>query len=244
MAKAIQELLAESNRYIITIRRANRASTEQKENLDLVLDETDNLDFSDGIDSRLLRSRRVIVILVDKNSGVAKVDLTKRSWEVWQGSNKLRESLISFNRALTAGAQSRWITAYAAWLTASAPLSVPTLAFTIWSVSSSASRKAVYHTNSRSTAFLRLVPHWLNELLAAFENLWPVLILVSALIGVVIVSSGGLRVWPRWLNTDSLSRTMYQIRSSTFTLANVSNIIIGVAIAVIASAVTFWFSRH
>jgi hypothetical protein len=244
MGEAVKALLGGVDRYIVTIRKAsNNPGAGKSTSSDLVLYESDSLDFSAGIDSRLLRSRRVIVILVAKDSGIAKIDLTNRTWEVWQGSARLRDRLIVLNRAMIEGAKSRWTTATSASLVFFAPLFIYSAIFALWSGLDAKVRNDVYGRHPNQAAADKLTPHWLHEVAQVTRDFWPVFILASLVIALIRISGGGLRVWPESFTAQSLSNAIYRIRGITFTLENASTIIVGVVIAVIASALTFWFAH-
>jgi hypothetical protein len=225
MRGALSNLLAQTDRYIIAIRRPSVSDTGLDQTADLVLDERDELDFSQGIDTRLLRSRRVTVFLVDKNSGVAKIDLTRRNWEIWQGSGSLRNSLAEMQHAISTGGKSRWLTTNGVNVIFWATTIVWFVSHLIWMFADQGARHAL---NGPHPNYNYPTPHWLHALGHAEWIIWLFCLVASLAVTAIIQSSGGLRVWPQSLTAQSLSRTLFRLRSSTMSLGSAVSIIVSV----------------
>ncbi len=170
--------------------------------------------------------------------------MTRRTWEIWRDSPELRDKLTTLNSTLIANARSRVVgsVGYAISILL-APIYILLITFTVWSVSTARVRNALYGKNSNSDAFLKFVPNWLNDLRDTALLLWPVFgVFFLAMISIVVIA-GGLRIWPEYLTFPSMARSLYRLRTNTFTPASATAIIIGVIIAVVSALLTFWFTR-
>jgi hypothetical protein len=246
MKEALRELLKDTDRYIFMIKRSriNRESGQAQAG-ELTLFENDSIELDSALDPRLLRSRQAAVLLVDKDRGIAKVDITGRSWEVLQDSALLRERLIAFNSKLIKGGRARLISAGYVALVSLFPLWSSFVLFIAWTVSSARNRYLFYNSASSHVnpnpkqPFPVPPPHWLGSYFKAVIFLWPVFLFISLAMGSVRLMGGGLRVWPESLTLRSAAQAFYRIRISTFTAGNASTVIIGVITAVIASLLTY-----
>src|SRR5260370_40953892 len=72
MRDALNQLLANTERYIMVIRQPRTNwQTGKSQDTGLTLFESDSIDLTSAIDPRLLRSRRIVRILSDKKNGTA-----------------------------------------------------------------------------------------------------------------------------------------------------------------------------
>lgn len=248
MKVALQQLLTDTERYIIVIKRSSTNwETGEPQGPDLTLFETDPIDLVSALDPRLLRSRHVTVVLADRNNGVAKIDITLRSWQLIHDSPSIRDKLTIFNSDLISGGRAPLIRPSVAVLIFVAPLLSYLLLFVIWSYSSATIRKAIDNLQPGSPDYIatlnRLVPPWLDHYLHTALALWPACIVVSLVIGSIRLMAGGLRVWPEALTFKSATQGLYRIRLSTFTADNAGKIMVGVLIALISSLLTLLFTR-
>jgi hypothetical protein len=249
MRKGLQQLLADTERYTIVIRRSGtNPETGETQDKSVRLFESDQIDLTNGLDQRLLRSKRVIIVLAERDRGVARIDLTARSWEILQGSTLLADRLAAFNSELVAGARSRLTTASSAGAILFAPLWSFALLFIIWSMSSSKNENAfwgtnnTYNTRTKTYKFPPL-PEWLHGYWHAVLILWPVLVVIVLAILSIRALAGGLQVWPESITFKSASRALTKTRLSTFTVANASNLIIAVVAAVIGGVIVLLVSH-
>jgi len=137
MRAALLYLLKDTERYVITVKRPRfNWETGRDQSPGLTLYENDTLDLATVLDPRLSRSRRVLVLVTDKEKGTCQINLTAREWEVWNDSPQLRDKLTSFNQQLIAGARSRIITAGVAGWILFTPVWSSFLIGIIWSFSS------------------------------------------------------------------------------------------------------------
>ena len=244
MREALQYLLADTERYVITIRRSRfNWDSGQSQTVDFVLFENDSIDLSDSLDLRLLRSRRVIILLADKEKGVVSVNLTGRSWAIWKDSPKLREKLISFNYMLTAGARRRFIRPSYIFAVLTAPFWSSFALFVLWSVSGARSRYLTYNYRASGAALTAAIPPWLEGYVRITIALWPAFIALSFAMLSIIVMGGGLQIWPESLTFKTIAGALYRIRGSTVTPSTATAIVVGAVTAVISAALTFWFTH-
>lgn len=245
MRKALQQLLANTERYIIIIRRSGtNPETGDAQDRDLTLFESDQVDLASRLDQRLLRSRRVTIILAEQGLGVARINLTSRSWAILQDSPSLRDRLTSFNSELIAGARSRLITSGWAAAMLFAPLWSSAVLFLIWSISSAKNANTFWGTaNPHKPNNFPPVPQWLHGYWHAVLYLWPVFVIICLVILAIETLAGGLRVWPESITLRSMGRALSRIKLSTFTVANASQLIILTVAAIVGGLVVLLLSH-
>ena len=183
----------------------------------------------------------MIVILADREKGIAKVDLTARSWEILNNGSSIRDKLISVNTQLLKGVRSRFIfitPGHITW-TILTPLWSSILLFIIWGLSNSRARYLINSNAPNSQAALdALVPHWIDSYVRTMLILWPLFLFAGLVMMAIRLMSGGLRTWPESLTFKSAIGALCRVRISTFSTGNVATIIIGVIIAVVSSLIT------
>jgi hypothetical protein len=246
MRAALLFLLKDTERYIITVKRPRfNWETGRDQSPGLTLYENDGLDLSTAIDTKLSRSRRVQILLTDKEKGTCQINLTARSWEIWTDSSALRDKLITFNQRLIAGAHSRIITSWNAGFILLTPVWSALILVVIWSLSTRRGRQLGFDTNSPAgqAAFNKAVPQWIDNFEHTMFALWPVFLAISLAIWSVIAMAGGLQIWPEKLTFKSAAQSLYRVRASTITPATATAIIVGVVSAVIGAVVTWWLTR-
>lgn len=243
MRDALNQLLANTERYILVIRQPRTNwQTGKSQDTGLTLFESDGIDLTAAIDPRLLRSRRIVVILSDRKNGTARINLSSRTWHIMQDSPAIRERLIAFNSSLMLGKRGRFVRPGWAWSAFSAPLWISFIVFTIWTVADKKERHYLY-SNVPASAPAPPTPHWLGEFFfAALLSLpfWTFLAL-----GIVAISSmsGGLLVWPESLTANSAAETLYRLRTNLFTMVNATTVIIGSITALLGALLTYLFTR-
>jgi hypothetical protein len=242
MRDAISQLLANTERYIVLLKlpRTNW-QTGKSQNTTLTLFESDGIDLTSAIDPRLLRARRVAIVLSDRQKGTARIDLSKRTWEVWQDSPTIREKLIEFNSKLILGKRGPFVTSGWAWSALLVPAWTWFIAFTIWSVADKKNR----HYLSTNTPGQKAppTPHWLHIFFSAALLSWPFWILVFLCITIIISMSGGLLIWPSSLTANSAAEAFYRLRTNLFTMVNMSMVIIGSITALLGALFTYFLTR-
>lgn len=241
---ALQTLLADTERYIITVKRSSfNWDSGKDQNTEFTMFEDEKLDLVDAIDPRLLRSRRVTIVVADKEKGVAKIDLTARSWEIVSSGSAIRNKLISANVQLLEGVRSKFITPGYIAMTMLAPLWSSLLLIIIWSFVSSRGRHLNDAKPFSQAAFNAAVPHWIEVYARTLIILWPLFIFISLMMIAARLLSGGLRIWPESFTVKSIFGALYRIRISTFTAGNTAVIITGIIIAVVSSLITILFTH-
>lgn len=212
MSQALRYLLEGSKRYLFIINRSTiNPSTGAVQDTSITLSEADPPSLEKQPDPRLTRSRRVIIVLIQEDGGVCKIDLTGRKWEIWIKGAALRSKLQVFNRMLRADAYSRLITPAAALSLATLPIWFPTLLFLGWSLYNGKARQEVW-VNKTSANIPS--PAWIDHFGSATVRVWPILLLLALAIWIIILTSGGLRIWPKYLSRLSFQRAVYEIRSN------------------------------
>lgn len=241
---ALKTLLDDTERYIITIKRSSfNWDSGKNQEAELTIFEGDQLDLADAVDPRLLRSRRVTVVLADKGNGVAKIDLTARSWEIVGGGSAMREKLISANAQLLDGVRSRFITPGYIALTMLAPLWSVLLVLASWTLASPRTRHLSNANPYNQAAFNASFPQWTDTYTHAAFILWPIFIFIGLVMITARLLSGGLRIWPESFTFKSIVGAFYRIRISTFTPGNATVIVTGIIIAVVSALITLLFTH-
>jgi hypothetical protein len=141
MKEALRQLLSDSERYLIMVKRSRTSwETGQLQEQSLTLFENDSIELTNSLDPRLLKSRRVVIVLSDKDRGVLQVNITDRTWEVLQESPSIRQRLISFNSHLIEGGRTRLISVGSAVSTLLFPIWASLVAYFVWSIEDPKSR--------------------------------------------------------------------------------------------------------
>jgi hypothetical protein len=246
MRAALLYLLNDTERYIITVKRPRfNWETGRDQSPGLTLYENDTLDLATVIDPRLSRSRRVLVLVTDREKGTCQINLTARKWEVWIDSASLRDKLISFNQQLIAGARSRIITTtMGVWILLT-PAWSSLLLTVIWSLSSRRVNQLMTQpsTPANQAALDKVTPQWLPNYVHTVFALWPVFLAISLAIWSVIAMAGGLQIWPERLTLKSAAQSLYRVRASTITPGTATAMIVGIVSAVTGAIVGWWLTR-
>ena len=210
----------------------------------ITLSEQDPPSLGDSLDSRLKHSRQVILVLVQKDGGVAKIDLTARKWQVWIRSATVPSNIRAFDKKLSQGAHSRLFTVDSAIALVLFPLWGPLALFFIWSASSQKARYEVW-SGHKSASSTFPFPAWINHFAHAAAALWPIFVVIAIGIFVVTATSGGLRVWPTYLSRHSFQWAIYQVRSNFSLPQNINApVFVGVSCAILGALITFFLTRY
>jgi ABC-type cobalamin transport system permease subunit len=68
----------------------------------------------------------------------------------------------------------------------------------------------------------------------------PLLLLVALGIWLLVLMSGGLRIWPKYLSSESLQRTFFEIRSNFALPQNLNTpLFVGVASAIVGALLAY-----
>jgi hypothetical protein len=212
MSDALHYLLEDTKRYLFIVNRSPiNPDTGDAQDVSVTFTEKDPPSLGKSLDPRIRHARRILIILIQNDGGVAKIGLTSRNWEIWIKSATLREKLRTFNEKLRATAHSRFITPGACVAIAFFPFWGPLLAWIGWSFSSAKARHEVYATKSGKTP---PGPEWVQHLESVGPKFLPIFILVALVILLIILAGGGLRIWPSYLSSHSFQRAIYVIRSN------------------------------
>lgn len=243
MNRALRYLLEDAQRYMLIVNRST-VNTESGEIQDasITLSEDNPPSLDNGLDPRIKYSRQVIIVLVQKDGGVAKVNLTSRTWEVWVKSPTLPRRIRVFNKELTSGAYSRFFTSTTALGLFTIPVWLPFLLFIIWTFCNNNARHAMW-SNSKAAPNIPL-PVWDQHIQSLTFKLWPLFIVVALGIAVVVLTSGGLRIWPRYLSNHSFQRTVYEIKSNFSIPQNLNSPLFVAVVSVILTAVLTYLITH
>jgi len=248
MSDALRYLLGDSQGYMLIVNRSTvNSDTGESQDASIALSEKDPPLLEVPLDSRLKRSRQIIIVLIQRDGGVAKINLTGRKWEIWITSATLREKLRTFNRRLLAGAHSRFITADGAVLIGSLPILIYTLSWLVWSVSTPKGRAEIWSAKasprSNSTIFSSS-PVWLQHFESTAFALLPIFALVGLGIGGIVLLGGGLRVWPEYLSRHSFQRAVYEMRSNLALPQNLNSpLFVSLVSAIVGAIVTYLLIR-
>ena len=243
---ALAGLLYDTERYLVVARLPRfNWETGQPQDPQLILSEADAVDFTAKLDPRLLRAREANIVLVDKAQGIARIDLTRRSWEIWLDRPGLRQRLTEFNQQLLRGAHSRlWGSAGYVLLMFFAPLISYVAAGLIWTVASAKGRRVFWGAPVKQSVKNASLPHWLSPFGRDIVLIaWPIFAAAAICMVMVWALAGGLRVWPEFLTRNSVTEALYRIRHGMFTSASATVIISAVITAVLTAALTFWFAH-
>lgn len=244
MGDAIRYLLEDAQRYMFIINRSP-INPENGETQDesITLSEKDPLSLGNVFDARLRHSRQIIIVLIQQDGGVAKIDLTARKWEVWVRSATLPAKIRTFNKKLRSAGHSRLFTTDAVLLLASFPFWSFVLLFTVWSILNRKARHEIYSKSKTSPSIPP--PEWLLHYGSAIVNLWPLILLVAAGIWIIILTSGGLRIWPKYLSRHSLQRAIYEIRANFALPQNLNApLFVAVVAAIFGALITYLLTRY
>jgi hypothetical protein len=242
MNDALRYLLEDCQRYMLIVNRSiiNPDSGESQDPSVILSDDNPPL-LSESLDARLKRSRQVIIVLVQKDGGVAKIDLTARRWEVWIKSATLPRKIRVFNKKLASGARTRVLTAATGWWIITLPLWATFLLFLGWSLSTSQRRHEVWGSSHGSKTPW---PGWIVHFETTMLSLWPLWVICAVVIWLVVIMGGGLRIWPRYLSSNSLQRAAFQVRSNFVLPQNLNApLFVGVVCAVLSALITYLLTR-
>lgn len=235
MRQAMVGLLANTERYVITMRQApvNRDTGDPQER-ELVLVEKDPLDLTVHLDAKLRRASEVKILLIDKSRRTVLIEFPQRSWKVLGDGTELRNRLTEFNDHLVIGAQSRMFTfSTCTWLILG-PVFLWISVVIAWAI------QAAIHEPRKTTP----IPSWLNDFSeAVFYGILPTFGVAAFFVLIVISFSGALGVWPRTFTRRSLSESLYRVRASLFTPVSIAAIIGATTASVIAAIVSFLLTR-
>jgi hypothetical protein len=246
MSDALRYLLEDSQGYMFIVNRSTvNPDTGESQDASIALSEKDPPLPEESLDPRLKRSRQIIIVLIQRDGGVAKINLTGRKWEIWITSATLREKLRTFNRKLLAGAHSRFVTVEAAILIGILPILSYALSWLVWSVSTPKGRAEIWSAkaSSRSNSTI-LSPVWLQHFGNTALTLLPIFVLVGLGIGAIVLLGGGLRVWPEYLSRHSFQRAVYEMRSNLALPQNLNSpLFVSLAGAIVGAIVTYLLIR-
>jgi hypothetical protein len=243
MNDALRYLLKDVQRYMFVVNRsAINPDTGESQDASIALSEKDPIALDESLDPRLKQSRRIIVVMMLHDGGVAKIDFTRRTWEIWVTSPSIWDRLRTFNRKLRSGAHGWLVTEDAGLLIASFPIWSLALLFFVWSFSSRKVRNEAWGTSSNANLPW---PTWLIHYESDVFKLWPLLLLFAVGVWFIVLVSGGLRLWPRYLSRLSLQRAYYEMRSNLALPQNVNTpLFVGLAGAVVGAIVTVVLTRY
>lgn len=115
VVNALRVLTIGCERYIIIVNRSWSDWLGKKgERPEHVLFETATLDFDQGLDDRLRKSRKVRAIVVDKDGGVVEVDMKARTWRILAESDRAGRRIREIDDALREGLSPRRFSGIAA----------------------------------------------------------------------------------------------------------------------------------
>jgi hypothetical protein len=248
MAKGLEDLLAGVLRYTVLIRRPSfswDSGQFQSTYLALYEGENNKLVVDGKIDPKLLKSRQVVLLATASDGGTAKIHLTSRRIEVLARTPDLDKLLKSFNAQLLDGAKSRWLTIGGCWALAILPGIFIGSLFIIDSLVNPRIRHAFYGNNGSTKVASSGPPpdKWTIHAALALLPFWLAAVVLAIVVGLVVVRSGPLRIWPRSLSLKSLLHAMYQIRVSGALTRNLLFIIVSIISAVIGGVVTALVSK-
>ncbi len=242
---ALRRLLLGAQRYMFIINRSTvNADTGESQDASISLSETDPPSLEGSLDPRVKHSRHVIIVIIESDGGAAKIDLTRRNWEIWITSATIRDKLYAFNQDLRSDAHSRLVTATAAFWIFSLPGWSWFLLFLGWSFFSPQGRYEVWSTSRPEDASVAS-PAWLVHFTQTMGKLWPIFILASLVIASIILLSGGLRIWPKFLSRPSFQRAAYEIRSNFMLPENINSPLFASLVGAVGGAiVTYLLVRY
>jgi hypothetical protein len=242
MSNALRYLLEDTQHYLFLINRSSvNPATGEDQDASITLSEKDPPSLGSSLDPRIRHSRRIIVVLVQNDGGVAKIDLTARKWEIWIKSATLRGKLSTFNKKLLVEAHSPLITTGGALSIAAFPIWAPILMWLVWSFSSRKARYEVYTVKNSSLPW----PAWIQQFENVSAKFWPILILAALGIWIIVLSGGGLRIWPSYLSRHSLQRATYEIRSNFALPQNLNSpLFVGIAGAVVGAILVYILTHY
>jgi hypothetical protein len=239
MGRALNMLLEGTRRYTFVIKRPriNWETREVQERF-LVLRESDSVDLEPDLDRRLLRAREVRIFVELEDDGVAEIDLTLRSWVKWAESPNLREKMVEFNRSLIQGARTWWLSLNGAGAMVGLPILFLVVIWGSYVQLDSDARNALSNNQTIPDP-----PSWIATLLLATFVVWIVATAAALIIFLMILSSGGLRTWPKYLTLKDLAQTLFRVRDAIALPNIVNTVIAGAVVAGISSLLTVLFVK-
>jgi hypothetical protein len=243
MSDALRYLLDDAKRYLLIINRSPiNPENGEKQDVNITLFENDPPSLANPLDSRLKHSRKIIIVLIQKDGGAAKLDLTRRSWEMWTKSPSLHNRLHVFNEKLRSSRRSRLFTINGALTVGLLPIWSALLLGFAWSAFSQEGRREVWSGPAKANIPF---PVWLKHYNHDAGRLWPIFIIAALAIWIIILTSGGLRIWPNYLSRHSFDRAAYHMRSNFILPENLNApLFVGIAGVVLGAIVTVLLTRY
>ncbi len=234
-SNALEELQEACTRYTAIIRRSV-FSTEvaETDSVTIVFYEDEPLVKDGTIDSRLIRSKQVTLLITVRDGGTATLNLTSRVVNPIYASKELVQVVESFNDKLIEGARSRWTTAGSTL----ALVCLPILALLVVIFCDAAVDPRVEHALTNGNPKTP-VPwdFWVapSEVIIALSGI--VFLAIAVGLSFIRLSSGSLRIWPEKMTRKSLVLGLRRIRISDSTHRNVATLIIGIVTGVVVAVI-------
>jgi len=202
----------------------------------------EEIELSDNLDLRLVKSKRTRLLLHWSDGGIVLVDLTLRRYSVIAPSALARQHMNEFKNAIKLGAASALITPKFINFLLTWPFLLILAALAQVAIQDEEYRHYLFGPFDAA----RVEPHlpaWYEGVGPTARLLYLLSFLAALAIGYVRLKSGGLRVWPNALTKISFLGILYRLRTEGLRLENWRQIATGVIIGVLIAVMTFWFAN-
>lgn len=183
----------------------------------------------------LSQGKNIQICFQTSDQGLARIQLTARSWEIWIDTPAVREILLQFNKMIRAGQKARFATSGFAALLVFWPFLLMFILFIIGAATDSR-----FRGSGQQQFKVENTPAWIDEVLRPVPYLWLLTMICALGIGIVRLQGGGMRRWPERFSKRALILAFHQFRINPLnreaTRMVVASIISGVVAAVIAAA--------
>ncbi|MEU4328979.1 hypothetical protein [Nonomuraea dietziae] len=243
VVNALRALTIGCERYIIIVNKSWSDWLGKKgERPEHVLFETDALDFDQGLDGRLRKSRKVHAIVVDQDGGVVEVDMKARTWRILAESDQVRKRIREVDDALREGLHpQRFSSTAAAWIAVAPFVAIIVVGMLLQLIDPNL--RSHFDAPADSRASSAPYPGWFYDFMTVALYCSPICLVIAAMLFVPVVLAGGLHIWPELLTWRSVFGMLFQAGRSIQLPQDGRSIFVGVTIAFISALLTFWFTK-
>jgi len=239
--EALRDLLDEADHWSIFIERSRiNWDTGEQQQRGLVFHKGDD-DFTlndEKLDTRIVRSKYVEVVLSWSDGGAAILNLTSRDWRAINRSPSLKKNIERFEKKIKEGAASRFLTAGFALFLAMLPI-LTYIALATLALLLGPAGRAYLVSNSSAGTPSPPAPAWFVEITPVIFISWPFAIAIATGIQILRSKSGGLRIRPNIEAHLSLLALIYRLRTEGLRVENWRQIGTGIIIAIISALATY-----
>jgi hypothetical protein len=238
MQHALADLFQDCRQYLIVVDRGKMNwDTGEIQSPVVVVTEASPLEH-DRLDMRLLKAHKIRSINTYSDGGVLEVLLPSRQWDLLNDSQQARNALRQFDGALKTGIRSRVITLNIAAFLAVLPFGLLVLEYALALIVDPAFDKG------RTSTPAVPGPPWLNPVAQLTFYSWPIFLILSLIIFLILRKAGALRIWPELLTAKTLLQTAYRIRVSVPAALTSRNVVGGIAVAVVTAIILHYLPFH